>query len=245
MSRWCLLSLAALCGCTRNHMVGAIDGLQWPVGEAYFVVDEGAYGEDGLLAINLSSLPDACRVWQMWDVAVEDAESAEDLADGWKETFPKVFWEVHIGARIRPNGWPVARTGWPGVPWDEYPGKPDVVYAEFIEHKNLRDAAWFEAEATLKGAAEGELTEDEIDELQDTLSDAETVYRSHAGAIKWRSSTPDRIAKGHFATSVVDEKGKNKGRVDAFFNSTPCNTEPPLDVEPPEESEPTSEEEEA
>ena len=43
MSRWCLLSLAALCGCTRNHMVGAIDGLQWPVGEAYFVVDEGAY----------------------------------------------------------------------------------------------------------------------------------------------------------------------------------------------------------
>lgn len=207
-------------------MIGTIDGRQWPIGDSYFVLTDGAYGKDDLLAINLSSLEESCRTWQLWDALAKDAETPEELAEAWAESFPKVFFEVHIGARMRPNGWPVAGVGWPGVKWNTLPQKEDVAYAEFVEHHGWRTVEWFEAAEAISVGEVPDLSEDELDEL----AEIEVIFRSHAGAVKWRHGAPGRVAKGHFSTEAVDSEGERLGQVELFFNATPCNTYSPLVV---------------
>jgi hypothetical protein len=217
MVRFELLMLLAAVGCTPDRMIGTIDDREWPVSASYLVLEPEVYGEDDLLAINLSSLPDPCRTWQLWEALAEDAESPADLADAWKEAFPQVFWEVHIGARLRPATWPVGGTGWAGIEWDATASGPEQAFAVFVEHRDWRPEAWF----------------DQTLEAEEIL-EIEEAYTSHAGALKWRKSAPGRSAKGRFNTDVVDADANRLGRVTLSFNATPCDVASPLEVEAPQ-----------
>jgi hypothetical protein len=214
MARLELLLMMAAIGCTPDRMIGTIDQREWPITESFLVLEAEAYGEDDLLTVNLSSLPDPCRTWQLWDALAQDAEGPADLADAWKETFPEIFWEIHVGARLRPATWPVGSTGWAGLEWDATASGPEQAFAVFVEHRGWRSEAWFE----------------EALEPEEAL-EIEEVYTSHAGVLKWRKSTPGRSAKGRFNTDVVDAEASRLGRVTLSFSATPCPVDSPLWVE--------------
>jgi hypothetical protein len=216
MVRFELLVLLSAIGCTPDRMIGTIDNREWPIADSYMVLEPEAFGEDDLLAISLSSLPDACRTWQLWEALTEEAEDPADLADAWKETFPEVFWEVHVGARLRPATWPVAGTGWAGIEWDATPSGPEQAFAVFVEHRDWRSEAFFDQT----------LEPDELEKIERT-------YTSHAGALKWKKSAPGRSAKGRFNTDVVDAEANRLGQVILSFNALPCDVGPAILVEPP------------
>lgn len=216
-----LVSTFCGAGCNRDRMIGTIDGMEWPLSDSFLVRSEEAYGDDDLLVITLSSLPDACRTWQLWDASVTEDATPEELAEAWQQVFPNVFWEVHIGARMLSGSWPVSRTGWAGASWDNEPHGPEVVYARFVEHRDARPPGWFEPEG---------LPPDDALEIEE-------IYRSHAGAIKWSTNSPSRVAAGRFNTDVADAEGNRIGRVELRFHATPCQTLPQLEPaqDPPAE----------
>src|SRR5687767_5567968 len=115
-----ILALALAAGCSSNAVHGKVDGFHVPVKSAFLLhLPPQDADADGLAMVTMSSLPSACPVYDYWFERLEQAESSEDLAEGWAAAFPEQFWEVLITVRTEGDGWPLARTRWQGVAWDE------------------------------------------------------------------------------------------------------------------------------
>jgi hypothetical protein len=192
---------AWLAGCTPNR-ASEIDGTAFPIESTALEVVPGAFGDDDLLVVTLSSLPDVCAAQASFRAAAGDAEDGAALASAWNAAYPLQFTEIVLAARVVGSTWPPNGEQWPGLAWDAFPEEDSVVFASWLDHRAPRDAAYFDGEADPGGY--------------------ETTWLSDGGFVEWRAGLPSQRLAGRFATHVTDRSGEVRGAGDVRFDAETC-----------------------
>lgn len=200
-----LIALGALllgAGCNPNRVGGTVDGVKIPVESSMFIENVDAIGEDNLLTVVLSSMPNACDVYESWAARQGGALTSAELGTAWAQSFPSDFWEVTLVIRIADRS-VLLGGSMTGVAWDEPLDRADHAFARFTHHTRHRDAAWFDDDAPVE------------DYLEEYLSDA--------GLLEFRRGyIPQERLNGRFQTPVVDGQGLGVGIATLRFDSVYC-----------------------
>lgn len=195
--------LVLLAACAPNRVQGLIAGQPVPIESAHLTVETGAFGDDDLVVVTMSSLPGSCSREQYWRELSANADTPEALAQAWADAWPAEFWQVDLVARVAGGSWPPRDSVWTGLAWDAFPEEPGQVFATFDHHVAWRDATWFA----------GEFEDEDV---------YEHVFYSDLGAVQWGKGLPAQKLAGKMSTNTTDGSGTFTGRVELRFDVVTC-----------------------
>lgn len=195
--------VALLLGCSPNRVVGTVVGQPVPIESAYLVVEPAFFGDDDLVRIRMTSIPNSCATDAFYEEAVAVATTPAELASAWQSAYPEDFWSIDLVAWVPGGSWPPRDRAWEGLAWDELPDRSNIVYATFNHYVAWLDEAWFLGEVA---------DEDDYDH----------VFYSHLGLARWGKGVPAQRLAGRMSTDVRDGAGTMVGRVELRFDASPC-----------------------
>ena len=195
--------LVLVLGCTSDRVVGTIAGAPVPIESTYLVVEPAFFGDDDLVQVRMSSIPNSCAADQFYRDQVEAETTPEGLAEAWSNAYPTDFWTVDLVAWVPGGTWPPKDRVWPGLAWDALPEDENSVYATFNHYVAPLDAAWF------------------LGEVEDE-DDYDHVFYSDLGLVQWGKGVPAQRLSGKMNTNIRDGAGDLVGRVELRFDATPC-----------------------
>lgn len=193
-----ILAIALGAGCKSNAVHGKVAGFAVPIRSSFLIYHPPEGDADGLAVVTMSDLPSACASYRFWYDEFRAASTPEEMATAWARSFPEQFWEVVIAVYTEGTTWPISRTEWQGLGWQEDPS-PGRIGAVLVQHNAHRPAEWFEG-----------------------LEGYENHFYTNAGVVRWRNGEPSARLSGVFETATVDEQGVDTGPVKIEFNATPC-----------------------
>ncbi len=126
-----LLLLGA--GCTTVKVKGEIDGETPPIEVSMFLEDSDAFGEEGLVAVVLSSEPNACRLYEYF-LDQTDAGGWRGYSIGWQKTFPDNFWQISLVLRTGAFDGTLDGQTFTGIPWDAVPEQNGQAYGHVVHY---------------------------------------------------------------------------------------------------------------
>lgn len=199
-----LLAIAALgSACSSDRVIGAVGDEEIPVRTAMFSEHPEAFGEDGLIFVVLTELPDACASYSWFQSKAEATDDPEELAAAWAQVFPERFWEVVVVLRVADPAYSLEGLTLTGLRWDDLLELRNHWFARFTRHTAHRDAAWFDGEGA---------TEDYLDE-----------FLSHEGSLRMKRHEPGERLKILGQTLVVETESETpQGLVKLRFDAEPC-----------------------
>jgi hypothetical protein len=192
-------ALVATMGCVQTTSSGALDGQEVPLEVSMYVEDADALEADGLLTIVLSSLPNACRVYEYYLDASNGQDSWRSTVIGWQKAFPTDFWEVSITLRTNEFGGSLSGRAFNGLPWDALLEANNQVYSRAVHY----------------------IAHPLPDDPDDTSWRVE--YLSNGGTLEIVEHAPATSVEGSFTAPYVDpEAGAPKGDLEMSFRASVC-----------------------
>lgn len=196
-----LLGLLAS-GC-QNRIRGEVGELEVPVRSAFFFSQEGAFGEDSLIGIVMSSLGDGCQDYAYYQTAIQGLDGVTEQASAWQAVFPDAFWEVGIILRTGPPTQPLAGSTFTGIPRTKSLDGRGQGYARITHNLIHRDEGWFD------GTGQASVYMDE--------------FISNGGQIEISEHTPNSSIRGRFGTAFIDNLDDvQAGVLDIHFKASFC-----------------------
>ncbi|MCB9758675.1 MAG: hypothetical protein H6739_02445 [Alphaproteobacteria bacterium] len=202
--RLSLLLLALATGC--NAVSGDVDGDPVDIDDAFYIEDDNAFGDDGLIQVFLLGIPDACAVTAEFLDDFDDADSPSERADAWKDNFPEEFWEFQVWIRVDDVDDELAGQELDGIDWDDALESDDevgILARRYHDHPDDESFSWW-------GAFTGDAT------------DYYETYRSDDGDAKISGHSPGESIRGSFGTTMVDADGDDEGEITLRFSAQRC-----------------------
>lgn len=184
--------------CSTVDVKGEIDGETPPIEVSMFLEDGDAFGQDGLMAIVLSSEPNACRLYEYFlDQTI--AGGWRGYTIGWQKTFPDNFWQVSLVLRTSSFDGTLEGQTFSGLTWDALPEQTGQAYGRvvhYVQHPrpdSPDNTDWF------------------------------VEYLSNGGSLEIDKHEPGERLKGTFTAPFVDPTdGSARGEIDLKFDARVC-----------------------
>jgi hypothetical protein len=189
--------VVAVVGCKQTVVKGELGGQEVPLVVSMFVEEEAVLGDDGLVTIVLSSIPNACRVYEYFLSEMgQPAWRARSIA--WQKAFPEDFWEASIVVRTNDFAGGLSGTSINGLAWDALLEENGQAYSRVVHYTAHPDP---------------------VDESKEYFES----FVSDAGLLDVTEHDPGLRFKAQFTSSYVDpEDGASKGDLDMKFSATVC-----------------------
>ncbi len=188
-----------LMACTTTSINGLVDGQEIAAHVSMFIEQPDVLEDDDLVTVVLSTIPNACRVYEYYLDLYADNPTWRGHAIAWQKAFPDDFWEVSLIVRVASLSPELAGTDIVGVRALDDLVDPSTLYGEvthFIDHPDPDDP-------TENGYYDPYLTDGGLL----SVTKAETGLRF----------------KGDFTTRIVDaDRGAPKGDVEMQFDASVC-----------------------
>ena len=189
-------------GCA-NRVRGEVGELEVPVRSAFFFSQEGAFGDDSLIGIVMSSLGDGCQDYAFYQTAIQGLDSPSEQASAWQAVFPEDFWEVGIVLRTGSPTQSLSGSTLTGIPRNKSLDGRGQAYSRITHNLNHRDEAWFD------GSGQAGVYIDE--------------FISNGGQLEIVEHTPNSTIRGNFGTAFIDNlEDVQAGVLDIHFKATFC-----------------------
>jgi hypothetical protein len=172
-----------------------------PVKSAFFFAQEGVFGEDSLLGVVLSSLPDGCADYGYYFTASRDLTSPTQLASAWGAVFPADFWEVGALLRTGPPADVLTGQQLDGIPWDAPLTDRATATGSVVHHTKRRDEAFWDGTAN--------------------TADYWSKYQFNGGHVSIETHLPGQRIQGTYTVSTVVE-GDASGVLEIDFSAVFC-----------------------
>ncbi|MFT4621696.1 MAG: hypothetical protein ACI8PZ_000348 [Myxococcota bacterium] len=192
-------ALVLLAGCSTVSVRGEIDGETPPIEVSMFLEDGDAFGAEGLIAIVLSSEPNACRLYEYFLDEADASTGWRGYSIGWQKTFPDNFWQVSLVLRTGAFDGTIGGQTFTGIPWDAVPEQNGQAYGRIVHYvQHPRPDApdstdWF------------------------------VEYLSAGGTLEIGTHEPGERLEGRFTAPFVDPAdGAARGDLDLKFDARVC-----------------------
>lgn len=188
-----------LAGCETTRVEGLVDGTEIAQTVSMFVEQPDVLGDDDLVTVILSTIPNACRVYEYYLDLYADNPTWRGHSIAWQKAFPAEFWEITLYARVPSVGPELDGAQLTGIPADGELVDPSTLYAEvthFLDHPDPDNPA------------------------ENGYYDP---YLSDGGLLELAKVESGSRFKGVFTTRVIDaSRGTPAGDLEIVFDASPC-----------------------
>jgi hypothetical protein len=200
------VALGALVGCTT--VSGDIDGENPRGNNAFFIQDDDARGNDGVIQVYVTDIPDACLTWTAF---TEDASEGwqeldlDDILDAYTDNLPETFWMQTVTFVVDDVDDDLGGTEYDGIEFGDPLDDDDEFAASALHQTRYPDEDDFE-----------------ISDIWSGDRDWEDAYFSDEGSGKIAGHTPDESVRGSVDVGWKDDEGDRVGEGSISFNASRC-----------------------
>lgn len=202
-----LTGLALTTACTT--VSGEIDGENPSGGQAFFIQEDEAYGEDGQIQVYLTDVPDdACEAFaNFYDDYNEGVGnlSVDDVVEAYTDNLPESYWLTVLTFRVDDVRDEQGGLDFKGVDWDEPLEDDDEMHVRTTFQERFPDEDDFE-----------------LADIWNNDYDFYESWRSDEGTAKVGGHTPSESISGRYEGYFVDDDGDDVGEMSLRFSAQRC-----------------------
>jgi hypothetical protein len=194
-----MIAMLWLSGCETTRVEGLLDGVEIEHAVSMFVEEVDVLGDDDLLTVVVSTIPNACRVYEYYLDLYADNPTWRGHSIAWQKALPDEFWEISLYVRVPSIDATLEGAQFNGIPADAELLDSSTVTAElshFLDHPDPDNPA------------------------ENGYYDP---YLSDGGLLEVARAESGVRVKGTFTTRVVAaDRGTPSGDLEIDFDASPC-----------------------